>query len=266
MAVLQKPKLLYQANIVRKKYIRRFVWSLLAAVAGLAAFFALEEGRARGMTDDMLLQAGGVISLVAAALFGLRALVNLWHSLRLRTETIRIYDKGIISQTARGENKYSWSQLRTYREGGRGLYIGKRPLLQWGAHRLKMQNGQTLKLGGRYGDLRQIGAILRRYAARVTGIQMGQTLRAEKPVKLRRGLTVWPGGVEVGRQEIPWSEIEVQRKNDRLTILRRNAKGRFRPLRRYNVQQVDNVGGFMEVATATIRNHQRERFEKQSER
>jgi hypothetical protein len=262
MAVLQKPKLLYQVNIVRKTHIRRFVWSLLAAVAGLAAFFALEEGRARGMADDMLLQAGGVISLVAAALFGLRALVNLWRGLRLRSENLRIYDKGIISQTPKGESKYSWSQLKTYREGGHGLYIGKRPLLQWGAHRLKMQNGQTLKLGGRYGDLRQIGAILRRYSARVTGIQMGQALRAEKPVKLRRGLTVWPGGVEVGRHEIPWSEIEVKRRNDRLTILRKNAKGKFRPVRRYNVQQVDNVGGFMEVATATIRNHQRERFEK----
>jgi len=265
MAIPQKPKLLYQVTIERQASIRRFIWSLLATVAGLAAFFALEEGRARGMADPMLLQAGGVVSLAAAALFGLRALVSLWNGLRLRTENLRIFDKGILLKTPKGERKYGWSQVKTYREGGHGLYLGKRPLLQWGAHRLKMQNGETLKIGGRYGDLRQLGAIIRRYAAHVTGIQMGQMLRAEKPVKLSRSLTVWPGGVEVGRQEIPWSEVEVQRRHNRLIILRKNAKGKFRPVRRYNVQRVDNVGGFIEVATATIRNHQPERFEKQQE-
>lgn len=265
MAIPQKPKRLYQVTIERKKFIRRFVWSLLAAVAGLAAFFALEEGKARGMADASILQIGGIVSLVAAGLFGLRALINLWSGLRRKTETLRIFDKGIVVTTPKGEQKYSWSQVKTYREGGHGLYLGKRPILQWGGHRLKMQNGQTLTLGGQYGDLRQLGTILRRYAAHVTGIQMGQALRAEKPVKLNRRLTVWPGGVEVGKQEIPWSELEVQLKRDRLTILRRNQKGKFRPVRRYSVQQVDNVGGFMEVATATIRNHQRERFEKKRE-
>ncbi len=262
MGMPQKPKRLYQVIIERRKYMRRFVWSLLATVAGLGAFFALEEGKGRGMADATLLQAGGIISLVAAGLFGLRTLANLWLGLRRRTETLRIYDKGIVLERPKGEQKYSWSQVKTYREGGHGLYLGKRPILQWGGLRLKMQNGEKLVLGGQYGDLRLIGSILRKYAAHVTGIQMGQALRAEKPVKLNRRLTVWPGGVEVGKQEIPWSELEVQLKQNRLTILRLNQKGKFKPVRRYSVQQVDNVGGFIEVATATIRNHQRERFEK----
>jgi len=265
MAIPQKPKRLYQVTIERRKYIRRLVWSLLAAVGGLGAFFALEEAKIREMADPAILQAGGIISLVAAGLFGLRALIYLWLGLRRRTETLRIFDKGIVVTTPKGERKYSWSQVKIYREGGRGLYLGKRPLAQWGSHRLKMQNGERFTLSGKYGDLRQTGAILRRYAAHSTGIQMGQALRAEKPVKLRRGLTVWPGGVAVGKQEIPWSELEVQLKRGRLTILRKNRKGKFRPVRRYSVQQVDNVGGFMEVAAATIRNHQRERFEKKRE-
>jgi hypothetical protein len=265
MAIGQKPKRLYQVMIERQKHVRRFAWSLLAAVAGVGAFFALEEGKARGVADVNLLQAGGIISLIAAGLFGLRAFGSLWLGLRRKTQTLRIYDKGIVLERPKGEQKYSWSQVKTYREGGHGLYLGKRAILQWGGHRITMQNGQKLKLGGQYGDLRLLGSILRKYSARVTGMHMGQALRAEKPIKLNRRLTVWPGGVEVGKQEIPWSELEVQLKQNRLTILRLNNKGKFKPVRRYSVQQVDNVGGFMEVATATIRNHQRERFEKKRE-
>jgi hypothetical protein len=265
MAIPQKPKLLYQSVIERRKFIRRFVWSLLATVAAIGAGLALNEAADRGLVDANVVQVGSIASLVVIILFGLRALVNLWRSLRQRTETLRIFDKGIVLQTRKGDQKIGWSQVTAFREGGNGIYLGKRPLVQWGGHRLKLQTGKVFKVTGKYGDLRQLGAILRRYAAHVTGIQMGQTLRAEKPVKLNRSLTVWPGGVEVGKQEIPWSEVEVQLKNSRLTILRKNAKGKFKPVRQYNVKQVDNVGGFMEIATGTIRNHQRERFEKKRE-
>ena len=265
MAIPQKPKLLYQVVIERRKFIRRFVWSLLAAVAAVGAGVALAEAANRGVVDVNVVQTGSIASIVVAVLFGLRALVNLWRGLRQRTETLRIFDKGIVLQTRKGEQKIGWSQVTAFREGGSGIYIGKRPLVQWGGPRLKLQTGKVFKVSSKYGDLRQIGAILRRYSAHVTGMQMGQALRAEKPVKLNRSLTVWPGGVEVGKQEIPWSEVEVQLKNSRLTILRKNAKGKFKPVRQYNVKQVDNVGGFMEIATGTIRNHQRERFEKKRE-
>jgi hypothetical protein len=265
MAIPQKPKLLYQVTIDRRKYVRRFVWSLLAGVTALGAFFAVNEAGGRNLIDANVLQVGSIVSLVMAALFGLRALFNLWRGLRRRTETLRLFDKGIVLTTPKGEQKFGWSQVATYREGGHGLYIGQRPLVQWGAFRLKMQNGGRLNIDGKYGDLRKVGKILRRYGAQVTGIRMGQRLRAEKPVKLNRSLTVWPGGVEIGRQEVPWSELEVQLRNGRLTLLRKNKKGKFKPIRRYNVEQVDNVGGFMEVATTTIRNHQRERFEKNRE-
>jgi hypothetical protein len=265
MAIPQKPKMLYEVVIQRRKFIRRFVWSLLAAVTALAAAGALNVAENGAPVDATVVQVGVIISLVVAVLFGLRALASLWRALRQRTETLRIFDKGIMLTTPKGEQKMGWSQVTAFREGGSGIYLGSNPLLQWGGHRLKLQNGKVFRVTGKYGDLRKLGGYLRRYAAHVTGIQMGQLLRAEKPVKLNRSLTVWPGGVEVGKQEIPWSEVEVQLKNNRLTILRKNAKGKFKPVRRYNVKQVDNVGGFMEIATGTIRNHQRERFEKRSE-
>ncbi|MBZ0289613.1 MAG: YcxB family protein, partial [Anaerolineae bacterium] len=198
MAIPQKPKLLYQVVIERRKFIRRFVWSLLGAVTAVGAGVALTEAANRSLVDPNIVQVGTIVSLVVAALFGLRALVNLWRGLRQRTETLRIFDKGIILQTPRGEQKMGWSQVLAFREGGGGFYLGKRPLVQWGAHRLKLQTGKIFRVSSKYGDLRQLGAILRRYAAHVTGIQMGQMLRAEKPVKLNRSLTVWPGGVEVG--------------------------------------------------------------------
>jgi hypothetical protein len=262
MAIPQKPKLLYQVEIKRSSFLRRFLWSFLGAVAAVGALVALDEAAGRGVVDYTVLQIGGAISIVVLILFGLRTLINLWRFLRRRTETLRIFDKGFVWTTPIAERKYSWSELYTYREGGRGLYIGKRSILQWGAHRLQMQDRQVFRITGAYGDFRKLGALIRRYAAHVTGIQMAKRLRDEQPMSLHSRLTLWPGGVQVGRREIPWSQVEVKLKNNRLSILERGANGKFKTVRAYNARQVDNVGGFMELATATIRNHQRERFEK----
>src|SRR5690349_18329134 len=131
MAIPQKPKLLYQVVIERRKFIRRFVWSLLAAVAAIGAGVALNEAAGRGLVDANVVQAGNIVSLVVAVLFGLRALVNLWRGLRQRTETLRIFDKGIILQIPKGEQKIGWSQVVAFREGGNGIYLGKRPVVQW---------------------------------------------------------------------------------------------------------------------------------------
>ena len=87
-----------------------------------------------------------------------------------------------------------------------------KPLVQWGAHKLTMQDGRVLKIDSKYGDMRKLNQILRRAAAHVTGMEMGKALRAEQPVKLNSKLTIWPGGIEVGKTEIPWSELDVKLK------------------------------------------------------
>lgn len=264
MGLPQKPKLLYEVSIRRKPYFRRFIWWLLAGVAAFGAFVALEVAGGNGLADANLLWAGRIAALVAAALFLLRAILNLWGGLRRRNETLKIFDKGFVWTRGKDEQKYGWSALKTYREAGRGIYLGKRPIMQWGAHKLTMNDGAVFKFRGIHGDLRKLGTILRRPAAHMTGVAMGQVLREEKPVKLSPQLTVWPGGVEVGKLEIPWSEIDVRLKNNKLVIYRLNDSGKFKQIRAYNPRSLDNVGGFMEVATATIRNHQRERFEKRA--
>jgi hypothetical protein len=262
MAIPQKPRLLYMVEIKRSLFFRRFMWSVLGVAGAIGALVALDEASGRGLVAQSILQVGGVVSVVICGVFGLRALQNLWRILRRRTETLRIFDKGFVWTTAKGDDKYGWSQLVSYREGGRGLYLGERPIFQWGAHRLQMGDGRVFKVTGVYGDLRKIGTILRRYSAHVTGIQMGRWLRDEKPVKLHPKLIIWPGGVEAGKYEVPWSQVEVRLRGNRLAILRLSDNGKFKIIRQYNARQVDNVGGFMELATATIRNHQRERFEK----
>ncbi len=264
MAIPTKPKLLFQVTIKRALFMRRFMWSLLATVAALGAAGALNAAAERGIADSGLLAIGVAAGLLAAVLFGLRGLFNLWLWLRRRNETVRIFDRGLVWTRTKDEWKYGWSQLDIYRDNGHGLYLGKRVIAQWGAQSLTMTDGRAFKITGAYGDLRQIGAILRRYAAHYTGIRMGRMLREEQPVKLHHQLTVWPGGVEIGKTEIPWSDMDVRLQNRRLAILKKSESGKFKPFRQFNTSSVNNVGGFMELATTTIRNHQRERFEKKS--
>jgi hypothetical protein len=260
MAIPQKPKLLFEYSVQRGKFFRRLAWSVLGAVAALGGAGAVYTAQERRVADSNLLTAGLVVALLLFAYFLLRALVNLWLFLRRRTESLRFFNQGFVWTRGGNQHKYGWSSLRKYREGGYGVYLGKRPLVQLGGHRLTMRDGRVFKLIGAYGDLRRMAAAVRRPAAQVTGVYMGQTLRQERPVKLHRRLTVWPGGIEIGRTEIPWSDVDVKLRGQTLVVFRRNKAGKFKPYRRYSTRSMDNVGGFMEVATATIRNHQRERF------
>lgn len=260
MAIPQKPKLLYQVTIERKRFFRRFAWALLATVAAAGALIALNIANERGAADATLLIVGVFIAGIVGAIFLVRALFNLWRALRRRSETLRLFDQGFVWTIAGKDYQYGWSKLQTYRDGGHGLYLGKRVLLQWGALKFRMDDDRAFKVTGVHGDLRQLSTFIGRRAAHMTGIYMGKMLRAEKPVKIHPQLIVYPGGVQVGKTEIHWSEIDVRLKNGRLSIYRKNKSGKFSRVRQYNASQVDNVGGFMEVATTTIRNHQRERF------
>lgn len=260
MALPKKPRLLYEISIERRRYFQRFARTLLITVAAFGALVALNTALEQGAADSTLLVVGIIIAAAATTMFALRAAFSLWRGLRRKTETVRIFDQGLVWTRAGQEAKYGWSALQTYRLGGHGLYWGKRVLLQWGAHTLKMRDGRVFRLSGIYGDLRTLASAVGRQAAHVTGIAMGKTLREEHPVKLHRRLTVWPGGIQVDKQEIPWSEVDVRLKGGQLTVFRKTSNGKFRTVRRYRASQIENVGGFMEVASITIRNHQRERF------
>ncbi len=150
--------------------------------------------------------------------------------------------------------------MRSFREGVRSLYLFGRPLIQIGAHTLKMRDGRTFRIRGRHGDTRRIAKLLRRRIATVTGERMAQALRNNKVVRVHRKLRLTPRGLVAGKHKIPWSQADVRLKGRRLHVRRLNDKGKFKTVRKYGKQSINNLGGFMEVATTTIRNHQPDRF------
>ena len=263
MAVPRTPRLVFQSTIQRKRYFRRFAWATLTSVAAIGAVVALDYGAGRNLVDRRLLWAGAVAGSALAVLYGFRAIVNLWRGLRRRSEDVLFFDKGFVWTRGKDQSKYGWSQLESYREGGHGIYAGSRPLIQWGAHTLTTLDGRVFRVTPAHGSLRQFTEATRRYAARVTGTRMARMLREDEAIRLHPSLIVWPGGIQAGKVEIPWSKVEVRVRNGRLVILERGKSGKFHVIRRYNMSGIDNVGGLMDLATSTIRNHQRERFERQ---
>jgi hypothetical protein len=266
-ALPQKPKLLYKIVSERKPYFRRFRRALTGAAVAILLYLCLTlipavytQFEAAGDLGFLVWQGAALLLAVLIALFIGVMLFNLIFWLRRREETLRFYDQGIV-WTRKGEDeKYGWGSIQVYRDGSRGWYIGDRPIVQFGSQRVTLKDGTVLNFTGRYGDLREIARIIRPRAARVTGVQIANTIREELPFRLGRGLTVWPGGVEVDKKEIHWSELDVRVQGQQLTVYQKRSDGKFKALRRYNTRKLDNVGGFMEVATSTIKNHQRERF------
>jgi len=258
--VPSRPKLIWQATVSRRLFFRRFAWSLLAAVASIGALAALDEALGRHLADRNLLKAGEILAIVATILFALRALINLLNGLRRKNETLRFFDKGFSWTRGDQEYRYSWTKLQSFREGAHGIYLGSRPLLQWGAYTLKMRDGRAFRVTGAYGDLRRFGRAVRRLAADVTGVWMGRALREGHGVGLNRNLTLYPDGVKAGKHEVHWSELETRLKNGRLAIMRKTDRGKFKTVKTFRADTIDNMGGFLELAHGTIRNWQRERF------
>ncbi len=262
--MLEQPKLIFSASIKRKLFVRRFLWSLLAALAALAGIgaLALAAGRPELAQNRTLLTIGQITAALVCLLFALRALLNLWRALRRKSEELRFFDRGFMWQQGKTQHKYSWAKLAAFREGGSGIYLRKRVLLQWGRYTLRMQDGKVFRVDGLYGDLRRFGKAVRRFAARSTGTQMARALREDDTaaIKLHRSLTVYANGLGVGSQSIGWENVDVKLHGRRLLIYRKNAKGVFKPFKRYRLGAVDNLGGLMELATTTIRHHQPDRF------
>jgi hypothetical protein len=140
------------------------------------------------------------------------------------------------------------------------LYLRNRPVLQWGADRMVMSDGKVFKVTGAQGNTRQFDKASGRYVWKVTGMKIARALREDQPVSLSRNLVIYPGGVRAGKHEIHWSELDVEVKGSRLFVRKIQPNGKRKTVKRYNTHKIDNIGGFMELATSTIINHQPERF------
>lgn len=269
--VLEKPKLLFETQVSRRKYVRRVFWNLLAAVAAFGAWVALDSARTRiaDRVDPLLLQAGGIVALGVAALFIVRLVFNLFRAVRRRNETARFFDRGFMWQIGKGaenEHKYAWSQVKNFREGVRTLRLGRLVLAQMGAHVFTMRDGRVYKFTPVHGDMRAFVRTVRPYIADALGERMGRALREGKTVKIHPQLTIAPKGIQAGNQKIRWSELDVEVKRGKLRVRKLAEKGKFKVVKTYPVRQVDNLGGFIEVANVTIRNHQPERFNIRTQR
>jgi hypothetical protein len=251
---LRQTKLLYEVTIERRAYRRRFVRLLIILLATGLAWVALGLAAERGLVDEWVLWVGQLAAALTILLVSIRMLINLIRALARPSERLRIFNKGFTLERGTQKARYAWSALDTFRESGQGIYLGKRPLIQWGAHTLLMNDKRLFKLRPRYGDLRQIARVIRPYAAEVTGTNMARSLRQEKPVRIHPKLIVWPGGLQVGKEELPWGILHVAVKGNRL-VIRAKQKGKIRTVRRFDTHNVNNLGGFMELATTTIRNH-----------
>lgn len=258
---LEKPKLIMGVSIQRGRYWKQFLRALLLVVVVAAAYFALDEAARRGLVEARWLDIGRMAAVVLIVLLAVRGLFNLIVGFFRRNETVRFYDQGFVWTRGKQQYKYAWHQLERYREGTRGIYLlGRWPLLQWGANVFTMADGTVFNYNHRFGDTRPCTEAVRRYTAYVTGVRMGRTLRGEQPVKLHPRLTVLPTGLETRKQDIHWSDADVRMEGGRLVIRSRGEDGRFRVVARYPRHKVDNVGGFLELASSTIRNYQPERF------
>ena len=261
--VPRKPKLVFMTSVRRSPFMRRFAWSLLAAVAALGAVVALVVVEEKAVVSDTLRIAGLVFALGVTAYFVLRGLLSFWRGIRRRNEDVRFFDRGFIWTRGGKEYKYAWTELDTFYERGGGIFIGDRPVWQRGAYIMKMIDGQEFRFTPKHGNMKLFIKTVRRYVASVTGTRMGRALRQNESVQIHKNLTLFPGGVAAGKVEIPWALLDVKLKGGKLRILRREKAGaEFKKVKNYGAGDVGNLSGFLELVGATIRNNQPDRFGK----
>jgi hypothetical protein len=259
--VLDKPRLVFQAEVKRGPYFRRFAWLLLGTVTAFGAWVALQEAARRELADPLLLDVGLLVAALVLALLAIRMVINLVRGLTTRYEHLRFFDRGFTWQRGQERHKYGWNQLRSFRQGARRRSIFGATLFETGAQVLTMRDGSVFKVTRRHGDTQRFARAVRPYIADVTGISMGRALRQKKTVRLHRQLALSSAGVIAGKHKIPWSRLDIQVRGSRLIVRRRDEdSGKFKTVKRFGTHQIENLPGFLDVADSTIRNYQPERF------
>ncbi|MCU0496371.1 MAG: hypothetical protein MUF87_03350 [Anaerolineae bacterium] len=258
--VLDKPKLIYTITVERQRYLKRFFWNLLALVAAFGAWVALNQAGGRGIADPLLIQVGEILALGVVALFFVRGIFNLWRWLTRRKESIQFFDRGFIWQQRGIDHKYKWTQVKSFREGVRPLRIGPWVIATLGAQTLTMGDNRAFRITAVHGDVRLITSYVRPYIADVIGERIARALRENKAVQLHPSLIMHSAGLQIGRNKIRWEQVDVEIRGDRLLIKKLNDRQKFKVFKTFNIRQIDNLGGFLEVANITIQNHQPHRF------
>lgn len=251
-------RVLFSMEVQRSRYFRRFILLLVAALATAGAYLALEQAAARQLADALLLDLGKAAAIVLLVLLAVRGLYNLLLTFIRRSESLNIYNKGFIWTRDGRAYKYRWTDLVRFREGARAVSLFNRPLLQWGTHVLQMEDERTFRFRALHGSPRAFARVVRPYAAYVTSVKMSRLLREDRPVRLHPRLTLYPGGVEAGKTQIHWSELDLLVKGGRLVVRRRQGKN-VKTIRRYPISSVDNVGGLLDLVKGADRLYRQKR-------
>lgn len=245
-------RVLYSMEIRRSRYFRRFLLLLVAVLAVAGAYLALNEAALRGLADSLLLDVGKAVAIVLLVVLAVRGLYNLSQTFIRRSESLNVYNKGFIWTRDGKPYKYRWTDLARFREGARAVYLLNRPVVQWGAHELQMEDERLFKFRAYHGNTRRFARVVRPYAAYVTSVKISRLLRQDRPVRLHPRLTLYPGGVEAGKAQIHWSELDLLVRGGQLLVRRRRGKG-IKTVRRYSIASVDNVGGFIDLVKSADR-------------
>lgn len=247
-------RLLYTTGVRRSLYVRYFLRALLGVLAAVAVGLALAAGERRGLVSPLIANLGALLAFALGLWFSLRLVARLVQLFSRRSVTVRLYDRGIVWYEKGRTTKHRWSEVIRYREGIRAVRLFGRPLLTWGAHVLTTENGNEYRFTPGMGDARVFAQYVRPYCSHVTSLRMGKALRSDQPVKLSERLTIYPGGVAVGKTEVPWAELRVTVDPSwrRITLRRMQNGGRPRIIARFPVHSLDNAGGFVEIARPQI--------------
>lgn len=264
---LDAPQLIFEFSVSRRQYTRRVVWLIASVLAVTVAWLALETVRNSDQAvDSLLLDAGQWVALLLIAVQTIRLFVTLYRAVTTPNESGRVYDRGFV--WVRGKNskkkqateyKYGWGQVRSFKAGIRSLDLFGRPIAQRGAQTLHMRDGETFRFTARHGDPRAFAAAISPYLAETTGTLIGRALRNGKAVRLHPQLVLQAKGVIAGQHKIRWSEIDIKTQGGRV-VVRRLQDGKFKTVKTYDIHDVDNVPGLLDIADSTIRNHQPQRF------
>lgn len=263
---LDGPQLLFEFQVSRRQYTRRVVWLIASLLVVAVAWLALDALRSSDETvDSRLLDAGQWVALLLIAIQMVRLFLNLFRAMTTPNESGRIYDRGFVWQRGgRGrkptvESKYGWGQVKSFKAGVRSVDLFGRPLAQRGAQTLVMRDGETFRFTPRHGNPRAFAAAVAPALAETTGTRMGKALRSGKSVRLHPQLVLTAQGVIAGNHKIRWAEVDIKTQGGRI-LVRRLEGDTFKTVKAYDIHDVENVPGLLDIADSTIRNHQPGRF------
>lgn len=257
-------RVLYAFEWQRRRVLRRAWMTLIFASLLFGLFIALGFWRNIDPDQLLLLSLSRRVAVLVAAMFALRAVFNLGRAMFRHTQIAQFSREGFAWQVDNDIHRYPWEQLRAYRKGARIWRVFRLPVRRFGQHRLTMNDGRAFVLHHGMTSPELFERAMDPIIDALMGEKIANTLRAGGNVRLHKhlfltknGVVVLKGGKKIG---IKWSSADIRQMGGQLGIYAAGKNGKFKLVRRFPVHTVDNLGGFLELADATLSSHQPERF------